>query len=59
MSLSSLLVQREVATLREVEEALARQVLYGGDLLLNLFEVARPDEQHPAGRHGFRTTGRG
>jgi hypothetical protein len=45
MSLSSLLVQREVATLREVEEALARQVLYGGDLLLNLFEVSRPDEQ--------------
>ena len=48
MSLSSLLVQREVATRRDVEEALARQVLYGGDLLTNLFEVARPDENRLA-----------
>ncbi len=30
--------------MREVEEALARQVLYGGDLVTNLLEVARPDE---------------
>ena len=44
MSLSSLIVQREVATIREVEEALARQVIYGGDLLTNLLEVARLDE---------------
>jgi hypothetical protein len=45
MSLSSLIVQREVATIRQVEEALARQVIYGGDLLTNLFEVARVDEE--------------
>ena len=44
MSLSSLFVQREIATIREVEEALARQVLYGGDLVTNLLEVARLDE---------------
>src|SRR5271165_1755826 len=44
MSLSSLIVQREVATMRQVEEALARQVIYGGDLATNLLEVARPDE---------------
>ncbi len=40
MSLSSLIVQREVATIRQVEEALARQVLYGGDLVTNVLEVA-------------------
>ena len=40
MSLSSLIVQREIATIRQVEEALARQVLYGGDLVTNLLEVA-------------------
>ena len=45
MSLSSLLVQRELATIRDVEEALARQVLYGGDLATNLLEVARLDER--------------
>src|SRR5579871_6373838 len=44
MSLSSLIVQREIATIREVEEALARQVLYGGDLVTNLLEVCRLDE---------------
>ena len=44
-SLSSLIVQREVATIRQVEEALARQVIYGGDLLTNLLEVARVDEE--------------
>lgn len=44
MSLSSLIVQREVATMRQVEEALARQVIYGGDLVTNLLEVARLDE---------------
>lgn len=44
MSLSSLIVQREIASLREVEEALARQVLYGGDLVTNLLEVCRLDE---------------
>ncbi|MFO0663855.1 MAG: hypothetical protein U0174_07885 [Polyangiaceae bacterium] len=44
MSLSSLIVQRGVASVREVEDALARQVLYGGDLATNLLEVARVDE---------------
>jgi hypothetical protein len=44
MSLSSLIVQREVASMRQVEEALARQVIYGGDLVTNLMEVARVDE---------------
>src|ERR1700722_180085 len=44
MSQSSLIVQREVASMRQVEEALARQVIYGGDLVTNLLEVARVDE---------------
>lgn len=44
MSLSSLIVQREIASIREVEEALARQVLYGGDLVTNLLEVSTLDE---------------
>ena len=44
MPLSSLIVQRDVATMRQVEEALARQVIYGGDLVTNLLEVARVDE---------------
>ncbi len=42
--LSTLVVQRAIASIREVEEALARQVLYGGDLLTNLLEVCRLDE---------------
>lgn len=44
MSFSSLIVQREIATIRQVEEALARQVLYGGDLATNLLEVAPIEE---------------
>jgi type II secretion system (T2SS) protein E len=44
MTLSSLIVQHEVATMRQVEEALARQVIYGGDLATNLLEVASVDE---------------
>ncbi len=44
MSLSSLIVQRAAATMRQVEEALARQVIYGGDLVTNLLEVATIDE---------------
>lgn len=44
MSLSTRIVQRGIATVREVEEALARQVLYGGDLVTNLLEVTRIDE---------------
>src|SRR6266480_748971 len=44
--LSSAIVQRKLATLRDVEEALARQVLYGGDLATNLLEQApRMDER--------------
>lgn len=45
MSLSSLLVERGVATIADVEEALGRQVLYGGDLVTNLFEVTSIDER--------------
>ncbi len=44
MSLSSLIVQREIASIREVEEALSRQVLYGGDLVTNLLEVVLAQE---------------
>lgn len=44
MSLSSLIVQREIASIREIEEALSRQVLYGGDFVTNLLEVSRIDE---------------
>jgi hypothetical protein len=44
LSLSSLLVQRGIATIREIEEALARQVLYGGDFVTNLLEVSRIEE---------------
>jgi len=44
MSLSSLIVQREVATMRQVEDALAHQVIHGGDLVTNLLEVAKLDE---------------
>jgi hypothetical protein len=51
MSLSSLIVQREIATIRQVEEALARQVLYGGDLTTNLLEVAPIDEWRIATVH--------
>src|SRR5690349_8359871 len=39
-SLSSLIVQRQVATVEEVEQAIARQVIHGGDLVTNLLEVA-------------------
>jgi hypothetical protein len=44
MSLSSLIVLRQLATMRQVEEALARQVIYGGDLVTNLLEVVLVDE---------------
>jgi len=43
-TLSSLIVQRQIASMREVEEAIARQVLHGGDLLTNLLEMA-PDRE--------------
>lgn len=38
-SLSSILVQRGAATMRAVEDAIARQVFHGGDLATNLLEV--------------------
>ena len=41
-TVSSLVVQRRLATLRQVEEALARQVLYGGDVVTSLLEVSPP-----------------
>lgn len=43
-TLSSLLVQREVASMRTVEEAIARQVLRGGDLATNILELGVVDE---------------
>jgi hypothetical protein len=39
-TLSSSIVKNRVASMRDVEEALARQVLYGGDLATNLLELA-------------------
>lgn len=42
--LSSSLVKHRVASIVEVERALARQVLYGGDLVTNLLELATVDE---------------
>lgn len=44
-TLSSLLLQRGVATLREIDAALAQQVVQGGDLATNLLETANVDEQ--------------
>ena len=41
-TVSSLVVRRRLATMRQVEDALARQVLYGGDVVTNLLEVAPP-----------------
>ena len=44
-SLSSLIVQRQVASIAEVEQAIARQVIHGGDLVTNLLEVSPQCEQ--------------
>ncbi len=44
-SLSSLIVQRQVASIVDVEQAIARQVIHGGDLVTNLLEVA-PQCEH-------------
>jgi hypothetical protein len=43
-TLSSNIVKREIASVHDVEEALARQSLYGGDLVTNLLELARVSE---------------
>lgn len=44
-TLSSILVQRGAASMRAVEEAIARQVLHGGDLPTNLLELGAVSEQ--------------
>lgn len=44
-TLSSSLVKQDVASMRDVEEALARQVVYGGDLVTNLLELAQVPER--------------
>ena len=43
-TLSSLLVQREIATMRAVENAISRQVLNGGDFPTNLLEIGAVSE---------------
>ena len=43
--LAAEIVQKKIASLRDVEEALARQVLYGGDLVTNLLEQANGLEE--------------
>src|SRR5262245_16954163 len=47
--LSSSIVKQELATVQEVEQALARQSAYGGDLLTNLLEVVPLREERIAG----------
>ena len=44
-TLSSNIVKLEVASVHDVEEALARQALHGGDLATNLLEFAEVSEQ--------------
>jgi len=46
--LSSSIVRHQLATVEQVEEALARQSAYGGDLLTNLLEVAPLSEERVA-----------
>jgi len=41
-TVSSIVVRRRLASMRQVEDALARQTLYGGDVITNLLEVAPP-----------------
>ncbi|MBN2194497.1 MAG: HEAT repeat domain-containing protein [Polyangiaceae bacterium] len=43
-TLSAAIVKQQVASMHDVEEALARQVLYGGDLATNLLEAATVSE---------------
>lgn len=43
-TLSSHIVRRKLASVPDVEEALARQVLYGGDLVTNLLELSAVSE---------------
>src|SRR5687768_6901919 len=44
-TLSSSIVSQEVASMRDVEEALARQSIYGGDLATNLLELSSVSEE--------------
>ena len=44
-TLGASIVQRGIATVSDVEEALARQVMYGGDLATNLLELASVREE--------------
>ncbi len=43
-TLGASIVQRGIASVSDVEEALARQVMYGGDLATNLLELASVSE---------------
>jgi hypothetical protein len=43
-TLSSSIVKHNVASVRDVEEALARQAMYGGDLATNLLELSTVSE---------------
>lgn len=47
-TLSSSIVKREIASVHDVEQALARQSIYGGDLITNLLELAPVDEERLA-----------
>jgi hypothetical protein len=47
-TLSSSIVKHNVASVRDVEEALARQAMYGGDLATNLLELSTVSEQQLA-----------
>lgn len=62
-TLGASIVQRGIATVGDVEEALARQVMYGGDLATNLLELASVSEgeltELLAQSHGLRPAPRG
>jgi hypothetical protein len=47
-TLSSSIVKHQVASVRDVEEALARQAMYGGDLATNLLELSAVSEERLA-----------
>jgi HEAT repeat protein len=47
-TLSSSIVKQNVASVRDVEEALARQAMYGGDLTTNLLELSTVSEERLA-----------
>lgn len=47
-TLSSSIVKHNVASVRDVEEAIARQAMYGGDLVTNLLELSAVSEDQLA-----------